>query len=243
MEPASLVWVLVSAAMVLFMTPGLAFFYGGMDRTRNVLNMLMMNFYCLLIIPPLWVLLAYTLSQGGSGNWIGNFEWLGLRNVSILEDGGGQIATIAFLGMFAVITPALISGAVADRMKFPAWAVFVPVWLLLVYVPIFKWIFGGWLGDRGSLDFAGGTAIHINAGIASLAAVLVLGKRKGCPRRSAAALDAAGDARRRDPVVRLVRLQRRIGARRQRPGGAGVHEHIPRRRRGRAGVGRGRVGA
>ena len=181
MEPASLVWVLVSAAMVLFMTPGLAFFYGGMDRSRNVLNMLMMNFYCLLVIPPLWVILGYTLSQGGSGNWIGNFEWLGLRNVSILEDGGGQIATIAFLGMFAVITPALISGAVADRMKFRAWAVFVPVWLLLVYVPIFKWIFGGWLGDRGSLDFAGGTAIHVNAGIASLAAVLVLGKRKGFP--------------------------------------------------------------
>ena len=101
--------------------------------------------------------------------------------MSILEDGGGQIATIAFLGMFAVITPALISGAVADRMKFRAWAVFVPVWLLLVYVPIFKWIFGGWLGDRGSLDFAGGTAIHVNAGIASLAAVLVLGKRKGWP--------------------------------------------------------------
>src|SRR6476620_8721494 len=131
-QNGNLAWVLVSAALVLFMTPGLAFFYGGMDRTRNVLNMLMMNFYCLLIIPPLWVLLAYTLSQGGSGNWIGNFEWLGLRNVSILEDGGGQGATSAFLGMFAASTPALISGAVADRMKFRAWAVFVPVWLLLV---------------------------------------------------------------------------------------------------------------
>ena len=94
------------------------------------------------------------------------------------------LATMAFLGMFAVITPALISGAVADRMKFSAWAIFVPLWLLLVYVPVFKWVFGGWLGQRGSLDFAGGTAIHVNAGIAALAAVLVLGKRRGWPTRA-----------------------------------------------------------
>ena len=181
MESASLTWVLISAALVLFMTPGLAFFYGGMDRGRNVLNMLMMNFYCVLIIPVLWMVLGYTLAQGGDGNWIGNFDWLFLKDIGVMEDGGGQIATIAFLGMFAAITPALISGAVADRMKFSAWAIFVPLWSLLVFVPVFKWIYGGWLGDRGSLDFAGGTAIHVNAGIAALAAVLVLGKRKGWP--------------------------------------------------------------
>jgi len=181
MEPASLTWVLVSAALVLFMTPGLAFFYGGMDRSRNVLNMLMMNFYCVLIIPVVWMVLGYSLSQGGSGNWIGNFDWFFLKDIGVLEDNGGQLATITFLGMFAAITPALISGAVADRMKFSAWAIFVPVWSLLVYVPVFKWVYGGWLGDRGSLDFAGGTAIHVNAGIAALAAVLVLGKRKGWP--------------------------------------------------------------
>jgi Amt family ammonium transporter len=163
------------------MTPGLAFFYGGMDRSRNVLNMLMMNFYCVLIIPVVWMVLGYSLSQGGSGNWIGNFDWFFLKDIGVLEDNGGQLATIAFLGMFAAITPALISGAVADRMKFSAWAIFVPVWSLLVYVPVFKWVYGGWLGDRGSLDFAGGTAIHVNAGIAALAAVLVLGKRKGWP--------------------------------------------------------------
>lgn len=180
-DPASLVWVLVSAALVLFMIPGLAFFYGGMDRSRNVLNMLMMNIYCVLIIPVLWMVVGYTLAQGGSGNWIGNFDFLFLKDIGILEDNGGQLATIAFLGMFAAITPALISGAVADRMKFSAWAIFVPVWSLLVYVPIFKWVYGGWLGDRGSIDFAGGTAIHVNAGIAALAAVLVLGKRKGWP--------------------------------------------------------------
>ncbi len=181
MDEGSLAWVLVSAALVLFMTPGLAFFYGGMDRGRNVLNMLMMNFYCVLIVPVLWMVVGYTLAQGGTGNYIGNFDYLFLRDIGILEDNGGQIVTIAFLGMFAAITPALISGAVADRMKFSAWAVFVPVWLLLVYVPVFKWVYGGWLGDRGSLDFAGGTAIHVNAGIAALAAVMVLGKRTGWP--------------------------------------------------------------
>jgi Amt family ammonium transporter len=166
---------------VLFMTPGLAFFYGGMDRSRNVLNMLMMNFWCILIIPVLWAVVGFSLSQVPLENdFIGNFDAFGLKDVGI-DDGGMTIATIAFLGMFAAITPALISGAVADRMKFSAWAIFVPLWSLIVYVPIFKWVYGGWLGQRGSIDFAGGTAIHVNAGIASLVAVLVLGKRKGWP--------------------------------------------------------------
>ena len=182
MESGHVAWILVSAALVLFMTPGLAFFYGGMDRTRNVLNMLMMNFYCVLIIPIVWVVIGYSLSQVPFENdFLGNLDALMLKDIGIGEDNGGQLAIIAYLGMFAAITPALISGAVADRMKFSAWAIFVPVWSLLVYVPIFKWVFGGWLGQRGSLDFAGGTAIHVNAGIAALAAVLVLGKRKGWP--------------------------------------------------------------
>ncbi|HNJ97573.1 MAG TPA: ammonium transporter [Ilumatobacteraceae bacterium] len=180
-DTGNVAWVLVSAALVLFMTPGLAFFYGGMDRTRNVLNMLMMNFYCVLIIPVLWVLVGYSLSQVPFDNdLLGNFDAFMLKGIG-LDDGGMSLATIAYLGMFAAITPALISGAVADRMKFSAWAIFVPVWSLLVYVPVFKWVFGGWLGQRGSLDFAGGTAIHVNAGIAALAAVLVLGKRRGWP--------------------------------------------------------------
>jgi Amt family ammonium transporter len=114
MEAGNLTWVLVSAALVLFMTPGLAFFYGGMDRERNVLNMLMMNFYCVLIVPVLWMVLGYSLAQGGTGNYIGNFDFLFLDGIGILDDNGGQLATIAFLGMFAAITPALISGAVAD---------------------------------------------------------------------------------------------------------------------------------
>jgi Amt family ammonium transporter len=183
MDNGDAAWVMVSAALVLFMTPGLALFYGGMDRTRNVLNMLMMNFYCLLIVPVLWVLVGYSLSSVPFDNdFLGNFDAFMLKDISITgEDGGLGLALVAYLGMFAAITPALISGAVADRMKFSAWALFVPLWSLLVYTPIFKWVFGGWLGQRGSLDFAGGTAIHVNAGIAALAAVLVLGRRKGWP--------------------------------------------------------------
>ena len=183
MDTGSLAWVLVSAALVLFMTPGLAFFYGGMDRNRNVLNMLMMNFWCVLVVPVLWVVVGYSLAQDPfDADVIGGFGSVFLDGIGIGEDNGGQLATIAYLGMFAAITPALISGAVAGRMKFSAWAVFVPLWSLLVYTPVFKWVFGGFLNQRGSLDFAGGTAIHVNAGIAALAAVLVLGKRRNWPR-------------------------------------------------------------
>lgn len=183
METGDIAWLMVSAALVLFMTPGLAFFYGGMDRGRNVLNMLMMNFYCVLVIPVLWVVVGYTLAQEPfDATFIGGFDKLFLDGIGIGEDNGKTLAVVAFLGMFAAITPALISGAVADRMKFSAWAIFVPVWSLLVYVPVFKWVYGGWLAERGSIDFAGGTAIHVNAGIAALACVLVLGKRKGWPK-------------------------------------------------------------
>jgi Amt family ammonium transporter len=181
MDSGNLAWVLTSAALVLFMTPGLALFYGGMDRSRNVLNMLMMNFYCLLIVPVLWVVAGYSLAQTPFENdLIGGFDSFFLKDITVAGD-GSALAVVAFLGMFAAITPALISGAVADRMKFGAWALFVPLWLFLVYVPVFKWVYGGWLGQRGSIDFAGGTAIHVNAGIAALAAVLVLGRRNTDP--------------------------------------------------------------
>ena len=178
MDSGNLTWILVSAAMVLFMTPGLALFYGGMDRSRNVLNMLMMNFYCLLIVPIVWVAVGFSLAQTPFDNdFIGGFDSFFLKDITVAGD-GSALAIVAFLGMFAVITPALISGAVADRMKFAAWAIFVPIWVLLVFVPVFKWVYGGWAGQRGSIDFAGGTAIHVNAGIAALAAVLVLGARR-----------------------------------------------------------------
>jgi Amt family ammonium transporter len=182
MDTGDAAWVLASSALVLFMTPGLALFYGGMDRTRNVLNMLMMNFWCLLVIPIAWVVVGYSLAQSGDGAFLGNLDLAFLSGLGITgEDGGSTLLVVTFLGMFAVITPALISGAVADRMKFSAWAIFAPAWLLLVFSPVFKWVYGGWIADRGGLDFAGGTAIHVNAGIAALAAVLVLGRRKGWP--------------------------------------------------------------
>jgi Amt family ammonium transporter len=196
MEAGNVAWVLVSAALVLFMTPGLALFYGGMDRSRNVLNMLMMNFWCLLVVPIVWVAVGFSLAYAGTGEFIGNGDWFFLKGLGISPedaggDGGTLLLAVCFLGMFAVITPALISGAVADRMKFSAWAIFVPIWILLVYCPVSFWIYGGYwgsgtvtgfLGARGSLDFAGGTVIHINAGIAALAAVFVLGKRRGWPK-------------------------------------------------------------
>ncbi len=182
MEAGDVAWVLISAALVLFMTPGLAFFYGGMDRSRSVLNMLMMNFWCLLSIPVVWVIVGFSVAGGNvDAQWFGGLDQAFLSGID-LADGGEALLGVIFVGMFAVITPALISGAVADRMKFTAWAIFAPVWMLLVFAPVFKWVYGGWLGVRGSLDFAGGTAIHVNAGIAALVAVLILGKRKGWPK-------------------------------------------------------------
>ncbi|MDG2026373.1 MAG: ammonium transporter [Acidimicrobiales bacterium] len=181
-------WMLISTALVLFMVPGLALFYGGMVRSKNMLNMLNMNTYCLGIVPLLWVVFTYSLGNNGSGDgfpgaWIGNFDLAGLDGLTGDSD---ALITVAFLMTFAVITPALISGAVADRMKFAAWAVFVPVWSILVYTPVTYWVYTGWHTDLNphALDFAGGTAIHINAGIAALAVVLVLGKRKGWPTTS-----------------------------------------------------------
>jgi Amt family ammonium transporter len=183
MDSGNVSWILISSALVMFMTPGLALFYGGLDSRKNMSNMMMMNMWALLTVPLLWAAIGYTLAQSPfDADFLGGFSNVFLSGLSITgEDGGGTLATFVFLAMFAVITPALVSGAVAGRMKFRAWAIFVPLWSLLVYVPVFKWIYGGWLGQRGSLDFAGGTAIHVNAGVAALACVLVIGKRKGFP--------------------------------------------------------------
>jgi ammonium transporter, Amt family len=176
-QSGDVAWMLISTALVVFMVPGLAVFYGGMMRSKSILNMIMMNLYCLGVVAVLWVLFGYSLSNSGSGGLIGNLDNAGLRNIRSAAD----ITKVAFLMTFAVITPALISGAVADRMKFSAWAVFVPLWVVLVYCPITYWMYHGWLGAWGALDFAGGTVIHINAGVASLALVLVLGNRRGWP--------------------------------------------------------------
>jgi ammonium transporter, Amt family len=182
-------WVLMSAALVMFMTPGLALFYGGMVRAKNVLAMLMQNFFCLGLISVLWAVCMYSLAFHGTNKWIGNFDLAFLDHANVIPATGfGQVpipplSFSAFQLMFAVITPALITGAIADRMKFSAWFWFVGLWALIVYTPVAHWVFSpaGWLFRRGALDFAGGTVVHINAGIAALAAVLVIGRRRGWP--------------------------------------------------------------
>lgn len=184
-------WVLASAALVLFMVPGLAFFYAGMVRSKNVLGMLMQNFFSLGLVSVLWVLFGFSLAFGADigGGLLGSLDHIGLRGLGEIpgfEDGALSIPPVAFIAfqmMFAVITPALITGATADRLKFSAWVIFLGVWSLVVYPAVAHWVFspGGWLFQRGALDFAGGTVVHINAGIAALALIVVLGRRKGWP--------------------------------------------------------------
>jgi Amt family ammonium transporter len=194
MDSGNTAWVLASAALVLFMTPGLAFFYGGMVRAKNVLGMLMQNYFAMGLISVLWAALCFSLAFGDGGSWIGNFDFAFLRHLADVKTQlpgySGALALsippLAFAGyqmMFAVITPALITGATADRLKFSAYALFLGLWMIVVYSPVAHWVFSptGWLFKRGALDFAGGTVVHINAGIAALALVIVLGKRRGWP--------------------------------------------------------------
>jgi Amt family ammonium transporter len=193
-------WVLVSTALVLLMTPGLALFYGGMVRTKSVVNMMMMSFGALGVVSVLWVLFGYSLAFGDDvgGGLLGDpGQFLGLAGLmtDTTSDVGGlpAMAFVAFQCVFAVITVALISGAVADRARFGTWLVFTAVWATFVYFPVAHWVFdissgdgshvGGWLVNRlGALDFAGGTAVHVNAGAAGLALALVLGRRVGLGR-------------------------------------------------------------
>ncbi|NSC24140.1 ammonium transporter [Streptomyces albus subsp. chlorinus] len=186
MNGADTAFVLVSAFLVMVMTPGLAFFYGGMVRVKSALNMLMMSFVSLAIVSVLWVLYGYSLAFGpDTGGVIGNLDAVGLRGISpesLTGKGGIPVfAFVLFQMMFAILTPALMSGALADRVKFGAWAVFLTLWVTVVYFPVAHWVWaeGGWLRELEVIDFAGGTAVHINAGIGALAAVLVVGKRIG----------------------------------------------------------------
>jgi Amt family ammonium transporter len=192
-------WILASTALVLLMTPGLAFFYGGMVRTKSVLNMMMMSIITVAIVSVLWVIYGFELAFGHKADspWFGNNSFSGLGSqVDDFANNGGiypipVLVFAAFQLMFAIITPALISGAVADRAKFSAWAVFVALWSTVVYFPVAHWVFAfgnkvgdtvtgaGLLAARGVQDFAGGTAVHINAGAAALALAIVLGKRHG----------------------------------------------------------------
>ena len=192
-------WILASTALVLLMTPGLAFFYGGMVRTKSVLNMMMMSIITIAIVSVLWVIYGFELAFGYKADspWYGNISFSGLGSqVNEFTNNGGVypipvLVFAAFQLMFAIITPALISGAIAERAKFSAWAVFVAIWSTVVYFPVAHWVFAfgnkvgdtvtgtGFLAGRGVEDFAGGTAVHINAGAAALALAIVLGKRHG----------------------------------------------------------------
>lgn len=187
MNTGDTAWILIATALVLFMTPGLAFFYGGMVRAKNVLGMLMQNFFAIGLLAVLWAVIGFSLAFGhlGNGGLIGGFGHIGLRGVGVNPVAGMTIPFVLFCAYqmtFAVITPALITGATADRLKFSAYAIFIGIWLLVVYSPVAHWLFGGgWLAKMGALDFAGGVVVHVNAGAAALALVLVLGRRHRWP--------------------------------------------------------------
>ncbi|HUI08815.1 MAG TPA: ammonium transporter [Bacteroidota bacterium] len=184
---------LVCAALVLFMTPGLAFFYGGLVRSKNVVNTMMMSFAVMGVVAVQWVLWGYSLAfapgAGAAGAFAGGLSWLGLSGVSLAPE-IVYAPTIphelfmAYQAMFAIITPALVSGAIVERMKFKSFMVFVLLWTTLVYDPVAHWVWGagGWLRSLGALDFAGGTVVHVNAGVSALVAALMLGPRTGFPR-------------------------------------------------------------
>jgi Amt family ammonium transporter len=187
MNTGDTAWLLVSAALVMLMTPGLALFYGGMVRAKNVLGTIMQSFIVIGLISVEWALVGYSVAFGPDvGGVLGDLSWAGLSGVGLAPNADyaatvPHLAFMAFQMMFAVITPALITGAFAERFKFSAFVVFMLLWALVVYNPVAHWVWGvgGWIRDLGALDFAGGTVIHITSGISALAAALVVGKRKG----------------------------------------------------------------
>jgi Amt family ammonium transporter len=190
MDTGDTAFMLIATALVMLMTPGLALFYGGMVRSKNVLSTVLQSFVCLGVVSIIWVVYGYSLAFGPDVNGlIGNLDWAGLAGVGL--EPGKYSATIphllfcAFQLMFAVITPALITGTFAERVKFPAFLLFTVLWSTLVYLPVCHWVWGGgWISAHGGLDFAGGTVIHINSGAAALVAALMFGKRKGWGKES-----------------------------------------------------------
>ncbi|WP_052304343.1 ammonium transporter [Desulfosporosinus orientis] len=194
MDTGDTAFIIVSSAMVLLMTPGLALFYGGMVRKKNVLGTLMHSWITIGLISLQWILIGFTLAFGTDHHGlIGGLNWLGLNGVGMdpNADYAGTIPAIVFMGfqmMFAVITPALISGSIAERMKFPAFVLFMLLWATFVYDPVAHWVWGigGFLRNLGALDFAGGNVVHISSGYSALIAALILGKRKGLGKESMA---------------------------------------------------------
>jgi Amt family ammonium transporter len=195
MNQADTAWMLISTALVLLMTPALAFFYGGLVRSRNALNTMMMSFISLGFVGIAWALVGYSLAlsqgSGASENFIGDTRYFFLHGVDLSEKGAVIPLTIphalymAFQATFCIITAALISGAIVERMRFSAYVVFITLWSIVVYAPIAHWVWGGgWLADMGAWDFAGGTVVHVNAASAALVAAIALGRRQGYPSSS-----------------------------------------------------------
>jgi ammonium transporter, Amt family len=183
---ADTAWMLIAAALVLLMTPALAFFYGGLVRSKNALNTMMMSFVSLGFVGVLWAVIGYSLAFGPGGSFIGDLSRLFLRGVGLEPQGTiPHVLFMAYQGTFAIITAALISGAIVERMRFSAYMVFISLWALLVYSPVAHWVWGGgWLAKWGALDFAGGTVVHVNAAIAAFVAAILLGKREDYPSAS-----------------------------------------------------------
>jgi ammonium transporter, Amt family len=187
MNQADTAWMLASTALVLLMTPMLAFFYGGLVRSKNALNTMMMSFVSLGVVGVVWAVIGYSLAFAPGNDYIGDASRLFLRGVGLegLGPAGDQIPHYLYMcyqGTFAIITAALISGAIVERMRFPAYVVFITLWSVVVYSPIAHWVWGGgWLAKMGALDFAGGTVVHVNAGVAALVAAWVIGPRRDYP--------------------------------------------------------------
>ena len=180
MVPADVAWMIVATALVLLMTPALAFFYGGLVRSKNALNTMMMSFSALGFVGVAWALISYSLAFAPGNGFVGGLANAFLHNVGLAPQGTiPQVLFMSYQGTFAIITAALISGAIVERMRFSAYLIFISLWALLVYSPIAHWVWGGgWLADMGALDFAGGTVVHVNAGVAALVAAFVVGRRR-----------------------------------------------------------------
>jgi Amt family ammonium transporter len=184
MNSADTAWMLIATALVLLMTPALAFFYGGLVRSKNALNTMMMSFISLGFVGVLWAVIGYTLALSPGSDWLGSLDFMFLKGVGLSEKGAVVTLTIphmlymAFQATFCIITAALISGAIVERMNFKAYVLFISLWSVIVYAPLAHWVWGnGWLAKMGAWDFAGGTVVHVNAGIAALVAAVVVGKR------------------------------------------------------------------
>ena len=181
-DPGNVAWMLTASALVLLMTPGLAFFYGGLVRGKNVVSTMMYSYVAMGVVSVLWVLWGYSLAFGAGGDFFGNFDFIGFRDVSSegVDGGISPILFAIFQMMFAIITPALITGAFAERFKFTTYIVFLFVWVTVVYVPITHWVWAadGWIAGIGALDFAGGIVVHASAGIAAIVAARMIGSRR-----------------------------------------------------------------